>query len=103
VERSNDGGSTWQPVPIPATPLLAGGSAPTNNVCWLAGRAGTVLLSTDGTTFRQVTKPADADLVSVLATDARRATVTTADGRTFVTTDGGVTWTSREKDLLHED
>jgi hypothetical protein len=95
VERSIDGGTTWLPVPIPVTPLLAGGSAPANTVCWLAGRAGTVLLSTDGTTFRQVTKPADADLVSVRATDARSATVRTADGRTFTTTDGGLTWTSR--------
>lgn len=92
VERSNDGGTTWLPVPIPVTPLLAGGSAPTNTVCWLAGRAGTVLLSTDGTTFRQVTKPADADLVSVRATDARSATVRTADGREFSTADGGITW-----------
>jgi hypothetical protein len=95
VERSIDGGTSWLPVPIPVTPLLAGGSAPANAVCWLAGRAGTVLLSTDGTTFRQVTKPADADLVSVRATDARSATVRTADGRTFATTDGGLTWTSR--------
>lgn len=95
VERSSDGGTTWLPVPIPMTPLLASGSAPANTVCWLAGRAGTVLLSTDGTTFRQVTKPADADLVSVRATDARRATVRTADGRTLETADGGVTWTSR--------
>ncbi|HVQ41561.1 MAG TPA: zf-HC2 domain-containing protein [Vicinamibacterales bacterium] len=95
VERSNDGGTTWLPVPIPVTPQLASGSAPANTVCWLAGRAGTVLLSTDGTTFRQVTKPADADLVSVRATDARSATVRTIDGRTFTTTDGGLTWTLR--------
>ena len=95
MERSSDGGATWLPVPIPVTPLLAGGSAPTNTVCWLAGRAGTVLLSTDGTTFRQVTKPVDADLVSVRAIDARSATVRTADGRTFATTDGGATWTPR--------
>ena len=72
VERSTDEGVTWQPVALPPlTTPLSGGSAPTNTVCWLAGRAGTVLLSTDGTTFRQVTKPADADLVSVRATDAR--------------------------------
>jgi len=51
-----------------------------------------VLLSTDGMVFRQVTKPVEADLASVRATDARSATVRTADGRTFVTTDGGVTW-----------
>jgi hypothetical protein len=96
VERSNDAGVAWQPVALPAlTTSLSVGSAPTNTVCWLAGRAGTVLLSTDGTTFRQVTKPVDADLVSVRATDARSATVRTADGRTFATADGGVTWTSR--------
>lgn len=94
LSRSTDVGKTWQPVGIEAkTPQLAAGSAPTNTVCWIVGRAGTVLLSTDATTFRQVTKPADADLVSVRATDARSATVRTADGRTFATTDGGVTWT----------
>jgi hypothetical protein len=96
VERSNDGGVTWQRVEIPATPALSSGSAPTNTVCWLVGHAGTVLLSTDGKTFRQVTKPTEADLVSVRATDARSATVRTADGQTFVTTDGGTTWIRSE-------
>lgn len=99
LERSSDGGTTWQQVPIPVltTPLLTSGTAPANSVCWLVGRTGIVLLSTDGTTFRQVTKPVDADLVSVRATDQRSATVTTADGRTFSTTDGGLTWTSRSE------
>jgi hypothetical protein len=104
LDRSKDAGVTWEPVSLPAqTTMLSGGSAPTNTVCWLVGRAGTVLLSTDGTTFRQVTKPADVDLVSVRAVDARSATVRTADGRTFATSDGGVTWTSRSEDLSHED
>jgi len=93
LERSKDEGVTWEAVALPPqTTMLSGGSAPTNTVCWLVGRAGTVLLSTDGTVFRQVTKPVEADLASVRATDARSATVRTADGRTFVTTDGGVTW-----------
>jgi hypothetical protein len=93
LERSKDAGVTWESVPLPAqTTMLSGGSAPTNTVCWLVGKAGTVLLSTDGTTFRQVAKPVDADLVSVRATDARSATVRTADGREFTTADGGITW-----------
>ena len=93
LERSKDEGVTWEAVALPPqTTMLSGGSAPTNTVCWLVGRAGTVLLSTDGMVFRQVTKPVEADLASVRATDARSATVRTADGRTFVTTDGGVTW-----------
>jgi photosystem II stability/assembly factor-like uncharacterized protein len=35
------------------------------------------------------------DLASITATDARRATVTTADGRTFETTDNGRNWRNR--------
>ena len=36
--------------------------------------------------------PEITDLSAVRATDARAASVTTADGRTFGTTDGGSTW-----------
>jgi hypothetical protein len=32
------------------------------------------------------------DLSSVRATDARTASISTVDGRTFSTSDGGVTW-----------
>jgi photosystem II stability/assembly factor-like uncharacterized protein len=32
------------------------------------------------------------DLSAVKATDARSASVSTVDGRTFSTTDGGATW-----------
>jgi len=33
--------------------------------------------------------------LSIVATDQDSATVTTADGRSFVTADGGQTWTLR--------
>jgi photosystem II stability/assembly factor-like uncharacterized protein len=56
------------------------------------GSAGTVLLSTDGRSWRRVAFPEAVDLRSVTATDQETATVTTADGRVFVTTDGGRTW-----------
>jgi photosystem II stability/assembly factor-like uncharacterized protein len=58
----------------------------------VVGRAGTVLLTTDGRRFRRIPFPASADLVSVRATDARSATVVGTDGRTFTTADGGATW-----------
>jgi photosystem II stability/assembly factor-like uncharacterized protein len=41
----------------------------------------------------------NADLVAVSATDASTATVTTADGRKFSTSDGGATW---DRDPLQE-
>jgi photosystem II stability/assembly factor-like uncharacterized protein len=61
-------------------------------VCWLVGRAGTVLLSTDGRSWQRLAFPEAVNLVSVTATDTKTATVTASDGRRFSTTDGGVTW-----------
>jgi len=49
-----------------------------------------------GLTWVRIAVPDPADLVAVEATDASHATVTTADGRTFVTSDGGKTWTNKK-------
>jgi photosystem II stability/assembly factor-like uncharacterized protein len=76
------------------TPLNAG-SSPSTNVCWIVGRLGVVLLTTDGRTWRGITFPVMTDLSSVTATDARNATVVTADGQAFTTVDGGMTWTAK--------
>src|SRR5439155_3654798 len=92
VERSMDGGSTWQQQQTGVNVALTTGTSPTPSVCWLVGAGATVLLSTDGRSWRRVAFPAAADLIAVRATDAQSATVTTADGRTFSTTDGGQTW-----------
>jgi photosystem II stability/assembly factor-like uncharacterized protein len=51
-----------------------------------------VLLTTDGRSWRRVPFPEAADLAAVQAANAQAATITTADGRTFRTTDGGLTW-----------
>jgi hypothetical protein len=92
IERSIDK-LTWEAVAIdPAVQGLAGGAAPSATVCWIIGRAGLVLRTTDGKEFRRVTPPAPADLVSITAQDALRASVTTAGGQTFTTTDGGKSW-----------
>jgi hypothetical protein len=93
VDRSTTRGLTWEPVTIdPPRVTITAGAAPTALVCWLVGRAGIVLLTTDGLHFTRVTIPETTDLASVRATNARLATITTVDGRTFVTTDGGQTW-----------
>jgi len=52
-----------------------------------------VLRSTDHQTWQRMSVPQSGDLSRITATDARTATVTAADGRTFSTSDGGVTWT----------
>ncbi|MEQ1912257.1 MAG: hypothetical protein ABMA15_25780, partial [Vicinamibacterales bacterium] len=61
----------------------------------LVGGGGLVLLTTDGASWNRSPLPAAVDLVSVVATDARTASVTAIDGRQFHTTDGGRTWTPR--------
>ena len=92
VERTMNGGTTWEAVPTGVSAELTAGSSPTRLVCWLVGRAGTVLLSTDGRTWRRVPFPDISDLVAVQAADVQTAAITTADGRMFRTTDGGLTW-----------
>jgi photosystem II stability/assembly factor-like uncharacterized protein len=89
VERSSDGGATWQPQQAGATSDLVAGSSPSPTVCWLVGRAGLVLLTIDGRQWRPVAFPTPADLSAVRATDASTAVITTSDGRTFRTSDAG--------------
>jgi hypothetical protein len=92
VQHSGDNGATWERLPSEVTTDLLGAASPAPTVCWVVGRAGTVLLTTDGRRFQRLPFPASADLVSVRATDARSATVVGTDGRTFTTADGGATW-----------
>jgi len=98
VQRSIDGGMTWAVVDpfattrVAAPVALTAGFSPSRDTCWIVGRAGLVLLSTDGTTWQRRALPEQADLNGVRASDAQHAIVTTADSRQFVTTDGGVTW-----------
>jgi hypothetical protein len=93
VERSTDGGTTWQAQSTgAATVRLVAGAAPSPTICWLVGAAGVVLVSQDGQTWQRVAFPEAIDLTAILATDGSNATVTAADGRVFRTTDGGGTW-----------
>jgi len=109
IQRSTDGGVTWSAVDAVAPRsqgqqasevaiagpqmVLTAGSSPSRDVCWIVGRAGLVLVTTDGATWQRRPIPEAADLTTVRAVDARAATVTTADGRQFTTLDAGATWT----------
>jgi len=95
VERSIDGGSSWGSQ-FTAAGVLAG-SSPTPQVCWLVGRNGLVAVTSDGATWRRASGPdSTADLIRITANDARNATVTSASGRRYQTTDGGRTWYTQE-------
>ena len=92
IERSTDEGQSWTLQADVGVELLAG-SASSELVCWVVGRGGMVLRTTDGERWNQVAAPTDQDLVSIDAQDAMNATTRAADGSRFVTTDGGRTWT----------
>lgn len=92
VEMSVDAGTTWRTQWRSSTAHVVAGSAPSVDTCWLVGRGGIVLLTTDANTWRTLTPPADADFESVAAVDASSATVSATDGRQFKTSDGGKHW-----------
>jgi photosystem II stability/assembly factor-like uncharacterized protein len=92
VARSSDGGMTWQTQSTSIPTALTAGTAPSPTTCWLVGPGGIIVLSTDGRTWQRVPFREGVDLTSIRASDAMNATVLTADGRTFITTDGGKTW-----------
>jgi hypothetical protein len=95
VERSETNGSTWQTAPVDPALMVFAGGAPSRLVCWLIGRNGVVLLTTNaGGTFVRTDVPGGPDLSAIRVTDERQASVTTTDGRTFTTTDAGMTWRS---------
>jgi putative zinc finger protein len=94
IERSDDAGKTWRAQSTgDATGLLAG-SAPSDEICWLAGRGGLVLRTTDGEHWQRLVPPTTSDLTQIRARDAKSATVRTARGERFSTEDGGQSWST---------
>jgi len=96
VQRSADGGATWQTQTTGASDTLSGGSSPTPSVCWLVGPKGIVLRTTDGRSWTRIPFPEAVSLTSIRASDDQTATVTTEDGRQFVTENGGRSWARKE-------
>lgn len=109
IERSTDQGKTWQSQSSGVTSDLLAGSAVSDKIAWIVGRADTILRTTDGEHWLRATAPpvppasgaaagrVDAfisieDLTGVQASDALHATITSAAGRRYATTNGGLTW-----------
>jgi hypothetical protein len=92
IQRSADGGATWAAQPSGVAQDLTAGTSPQRGVCWVVGRAGTVLVLTNGNLWRRLEFPEIVDITQVDARDGLVASVTVSDGRRFQTTDGGQTW-----------
>jgi hypothetical protein len=93
VERSTNGGATWERQSTGASVIPVAGASPSPLVCWLVGPKGLVLRTIDGRTWERVAFPEAIDLTAIAASDEQHATVKTAEGRAFTTADGGKTWT----------
>ena len=95
VEHSTNAGIIWTPQRTGVTADLVAGSAPSEDVCWIVGRAGAILRTEDGGAhWIKLQAPVDDDFAKVFAVDAQQATVFTASThRAYRTTDGGLTWT----------
>jgi hypothetical protein len=92
VERTTDGGATWQGQQPDADAQLVAGSAPSAKVCWLAGKSGAIVMTKDAVKWRKIPPPVMADITGVAAMDASHATVTTTEGQRFTTTNAGKKW-----------
>ena len=93
IERTSDGGTTWQTERSGlSSPMLAGACVSTD-VCWLGGAGGHVLRREPGGRWVEGRIPSDARVAAIDARDASRAIVTVSDGRRFRTSDGGQSWT----------
>ncbi len=63
VQRSLDAGATWaNQYSAEDGVMLTAGAAPTPTVCWLVGRAGVIVLTTDGRDWQRVKFPEPVDL-----------------------------------------
>jgi hypothetical protein len=91
IERTVDG-ATWVRQDVGPPVSVSAGASPSRDVVWMVGANGLVLLSTDGRTWQRRNLGEAVQLIAVRPADALTATVTTADGRAFVTHDAGLTW-----------
>ncbi len=92
IERSRDAGRTWESQVSNVKVDLLGGSAPSETVCWVVGRAGIILRTTDGIHWEKVASPAPVEFFAIRASDALHATAFATGSELYFTNDGGRTW-----------
>jgi photosystem II stability/assembly factor-like uncharacterized protein len=96
IERSSDGGVNWVAQNSGVNVELIGGSAPSNTVCWIFGRGGTILKTTDGGShWTKVPWPDAGEIVGIQGLDAMHAIVYEGSlglPARLATNDGGETW-----------
>jgi hypothetical protein len=90
LRRDKDGSN--HPQHSGVTTDLTAGAAPSSTVCWIVGRSGTIIRTTDGEHWTLITAPTGDNLVAVASDSADHAVVTTASGQNFATSDGGKSW-----------
>jgi photosystem II stability/assembly factor-like uncharacterized protein len=101
IERSTDGGRSWELQTTGVDAELLAGAAASEQVCWVVGRQGTILLTTDGSNWRKISAPAAVDFIGISASDASKATIWGAGaGERYSTADGGAHW-AREAAVSH--
>ncbi|MBI3760186.1 MAG: hypothetical protein HY269_10610, partial [Deltaproteobacteria bacterium] len=82
----------WVPQTSGVANDFVAGSAPSTPVCWAVGRGGTIVRTIDGEHWTKIASPVTGDLIGVAANSANNATITTAKGERYSTSDGGVRW-----------
>lgn len=92
IDKSRDAGRTWQAQTSNVSADLLAASAPLETVCWVVGRSGTILRTTDGEHWEKISSPATVDWIGIKTRDALHARILAAGGAIYVTEDGGQTW-----------
>ena len=92
IERSTDGGTTWQREREAPPAAIRLGVCLNAAACWLGGDAGLILRREPSGRWVESRLPVRATVIRLDAQDAARATATLASGRRFATADGGRTW-----------
>jgi hypothetical protein len=95
IDRSTDGGQSWTTEHSGLTDEITVTVCPTDAACWLGTHAGAVFVRTaDGQWIRRVVPAPAARVQRIVALDNQHATVELSDGRRYVTSNGGLTWSS---------